>query len=366
MRSPDTDVASSYADEGSMLHDMKAADIAGLPRPPIELSAEQVETLDKAGAMLKKLTKAWGGGFRVAAVEETIPFPGVPGSFGTVDLVLHSKTHVLIADWKFGSGVPVSALYELPDGYDMVNPQLAFYAICARAQRPKLFKGKKIVLVIIQPRLDSLSEVVTDHEELDDFKARLTAAYSEAIGRNPHRERGEHCRFARCKSTCKLWTGPLLTLEALDPNKAALRGSQSNAAEAGYATFLSTAMGVVELAETWAEEIRRQAHAYLSDGGTVAGWKLVPKRGTRQWKDPVVVTTDLMRIGALPEDIFTEPQLKSVAQVEKALKPRQIDLPEDLYQVVSSGTTIAHDDDKRPAATHATAIADLRTALKTL
>jgi hypothetical protein len=366
MRSPDTDTSSIYADEGSMLHEVISARLTGMEMN-IVLEQEQEATLQKALTSLHALKKAWGGGFRINAIEETIPFPGVPGSFGTCDLVLSSKTHVLVVDWKFGSGVPVSALYELPDGSDMVNPQLAFYAICARAQRPKLFNGKKIVLVIIQPRLDSVSEVVTDNEELDQFKESMTNAYIEAIGRDPHRERGEHCRFARCKVTCKLWTGPLLDLSALDPNKAALRGSQTPAAQAEYSTFLTRALAVAEFAETWAEEIRRQAHLYLTDGGLIGGWKLVPKRGTRKWIGSDGETAEaLMRAGVEHADIYTKPELKSVKQVEDALKPKKLAVPESLFQMVSTGTTLAHDDDDRPTATHATAIADLRTALKGL
>jgi hypothetical protein len=371
LRSPNADVSSSYADEGSMMHEVVSAEVGGLLVPEhliANLTQEQRETIDKAKAMLKTFMKAWGGGFRVAAIEETIPFPGVPGSFGTVDLVLASKTHVLVPDWKFGAGVPVTALYELPDGSDMVNPQLAFYAICAKAQRPRLFKNKKIVLAIIQPRLDSLSEVVTDEEELADYQKSMTAAYAEAIGRNPHRERGEHCRFAACKSTCKLWTGPLLDINKMDPTLAALKASQAPALVGQYGEFLSRAMSIAEMAETWSEEIRRQAHIHLSDGGLVPGWKLVPKRGTRKWVKSEAETAEaLMEAGIDHADIYTEPELKSVKQVEDAIKSnKKLTIPEELHNMVSTGTTIAHDDDDRPRATHATAIADLRSALNKL
>jgi hypothetical protein len=39
-------------------------------------------------------------------------------------------------------------------------------------------------------------------------------------------------------------------------------------------------------------------------------------------------------------------------------------VPDDLYQAVSSGTTIAQADDYRPDATHATVTVELRQALK--
>ena len=53
----------------------------------------------------------YGGGFRTVANELRVRFPGVPGAFGTADLLIANKKFVILVDWKFGQGVPVKAVY---------------------------------------------------------------------------------------------------------------------------------------------------------------------------------------------------------------------------------------------------------------
>jgi hypothetical protein len=229
-----------------------------------------------------------------------------------------------------------------------------------------MFKDKLIVLAIIQPRLDPpLTSVETTHDELDQFEAAFRDSVVEALGRNPRMARGDHCRFATCKATCPLWTGAVLDLAAIDPVRAAVRASLAKE-PTHYENYLSKSLAAIEYFETWAVEVRRQAHVYMEDGGLVPDWKLVPKRATRKWIDPEVAFTSLVAEGAVPAEILTEPELRSVAQVEKALKPRRIAIPEDLYNQVSSGTTIAHVDDARTEVTHASVAVELRQALKAL
>jgi hypothetical protein len=370
MKSPIADVESEYAAEGTALHAaislcvekrIKPQTLLGTFFGNYEIDADRVAVLDRALAELDALMRQYGGGFRMLALERTLPLPGVSGAFGSVDLIMVSKTTVLVSDWKFGAGVPVKAIYQDGD-CDFLNPQLAFYTSAARAAYPRRFKGKKIVTAIIQPRLDpATSYAETDDQELDDFLAAFHAAFVEALGRNPHRERGDHCRFALCKATCPLWVGPVFELADLDPK--AIRPATP---PSDYGTFLSRALAMAKVAETWAEEIRKQGHLFLEDGGSIPYWKLVPKRGTRQWLDAEVAPDELLNLGADDDDVWTEPELRSVAQVEKRLKKRKIELPSRLYHTVSTGTTIAPDDDPRPNATRGEVVIELRQALKAL
>jgi hypothetical protein len=383
LKVPVVDVESSYAAEGTMLHEVQAINIkrkvtaqsvrdVGISykgKLPYTLTEEQEEALAKALDALEEVKAAYPGDkpWRVLALESRVSLPGVTGAFGTVDLILSNDTTVIVVDWKFGSGVPVHAVYNLPDGSSQINAQGAFYACCARAAFPRQFKGKRIVIAVIQPRLDpAYSHVETDEEELTAFHNAFAAAVLEAMGRNAHRERGEHCRFALCISTCPLFTGPVLDLAVLDPTKAALIAS-AGGSETEYGAFLSRALTLAELAEIWAAEIRRQAHVFIEDGGKVREWKLVPKRGTRQWigsEDEVVAA--LTAAGAKLADLYSEPELKSVNQVEKSLKPKKLAVPPEMYEMVSTGTTIARSDDPRPESSHAQVLEDVRAALKAL
>jgi hypothetical protein len=275
---------------------------------------------------------------------------------------------VIIVDWKFGAGVAVKAAYPTDDnGGEQVNPQLMFYAICARAAFRAKFRKKKIVLAIIQPRFpEPLDLVEVTDEELDEFHQAFQHAFVQALSRGARRERGEHCRFAACKATCPLWVGPVVELSVLDPRRAAMEASLQPIEATEYGNYMSAALDMATLAETWAEEIRKQGHVFLQDGGVIPFWKLVPKRGLRKWADEAATPEALDALGASYEDQFTEPELRSVAQVEKALKARGKTLPEDMWMLVSSGTTIARSDDPRPESTHGQVIENARNALKRL
>jgi hypothetical protein len=371
MRSPAGDVESSYAAEGTALHEAAAELIKTKVRPVSmlgelfydhEIDQGRVEVLENAIAHLHKILDAYGGveTFKVVGIEETLALPGVTGAFGSVDLSMASKDTVVVCDWKFGGGVAVKALYEDEQG-EYLNPQLAFYTASARAKHARKFKGKRIVCAIIQPRiLPGYTVAETTDKELDDFVKAFREAFLEALTRAPHRERGEWCRFATCKATCPLWTGPVLDLATIDPTRVALKESVK---PDDYGAFLSRALHMADVAENWIVEIRRQGHVFLENGGAVPDFKLVPKRATRKWINPDVVEDVLSGCGAKPEDIWSEPTLRSVAQAETALKKRGISLPADLYHAVSSGTTIAPADDSRPDVSQAEVSKDLRQAL---
>lgn len=377
-KAPVGDVESSYAAEGTMLHGVVAdcvqrkltsAEIRDRGYVGVEiLTEEQNETIARALGCLEELKARFKGEkpWRILSLEEMLQLPTVIGAFGSVDLVITNDTIVIVLDWKFGAGIPVAALYKLDDGSEQLNAQGAFYACAARGKYKRQFRNKRIIIAIVQPRLDPpMSWAETDAEELDGFLAAFAGATLEALSRDAYRSRGDHCRFALCKSTCPLWLGPVIDLSILDPAKAQLEESVDPRAGA-YGAYLSKAMELVELAETWAAEIRRMAHVYQEDGGRVPGWKLVPKRGTRQWKDPENTAAQLRTVGAMSDDIFSKPELMSVAQVEKAMKKKGIPVPPDLFQTVSTGTTITRSDDPRPEATHGAMITDIRKALKAL
>ncbi len=371
LKYPQPDVTSVYAEEGTMLHSMIAGMVGGEGAVEDMITDDQAEVLMTAKRTLDDLKQRYGGKFRVVGVESMLPLPGITGAFGSVDLVLSNKTTVLVIDWKFGKGVPVKALYERTDGtevWDEINPQLAFYAAAARARFKRSFKNKTIVLAIIQPRFPQpLDHVEVTDLELDEFLLAFQQRYLEALGKNAPREKGEHCRFASCKATCPLWVGPVIELSVLDPKRAALEASTKPiAATDDYGAYLSRAMHLAVLAETWAGEIRKQSHVYLDDGGFIPDWKLVPKRGMRKWTSEEDAPFALHALGGKDSDIFTEPELRSVAQVESRLKKRGVELPNDLWIMSSSGTTIVPSDDPRPESSHGQVVENVRKALKAL
>jgi hypothetical protein len=134
-RVPLVDVESSYAAEGTALHEA----IAVCVKKDIEpyhmldrvfyghtINADQVAVLEKAFDTLRDFLIPYGGrhAFKILGLEEMLTLRSIPGAFGSVDLILMSDTHVVIADWKFGGGVPVKALYSYDDGDGQVQAQV--------------------------------------------------------------------------------------------------------------------------------------------------------------------------------------------------------------------------------------------------
>ena len=91
------------------------------------------------------------------------------------------------------------------------------------------------------------------------------------------------------------------------------------------------------------------AQQALENGIAIPGFKLVPKRPTRQWVNDEGALEALKEMG-LELDELTETKLRSPAQIEKTLKKRKLDLPKDHVVAVSTGNTIAPESDPRPAA----------------
>lgn len=108
-----------------------------------------------------------------------------------------------------------------------------------------------------------------------------------------------------------------------------------------------------DVIETWLTAVRSLAYAAIADGRDIPGWKLVPKRAVRKWKDVRVVKQRLASEGLsgfLTEDLVTP------AQAEKLAKKQGIQL--DLFDLIdaeSSGMKLARETDSREAATRTAA-----------
>jgi hypothetical protein len=97
--------------------------------------------------------------------------------------------------------------------------------------------------------------------------------------------------------------------------------------------------------ESFIGDARKLAQERLEKGMPVIGYKLVPKRATRQWVNTDEAAAWLMKQGIVP---FKQ-DLLSPAQAETALKKSKTKLPSEMVAAVSSGNTIAVESDPRPA-----------------
>lgn len=250
----------------------------------------------------------------------------LPGVFGSTDLIGRMKDRAVVLDWKFGRGkVDVEE-----------NEQLLFYA--AGAMRTKglewAFKDvQQIECVIVQP--PAVKRWTTTVDRVRQFERELVAAVTTAQHDYAPLNAGEHCRFCPAKPICPQMTGAAeralrVQIKDLDPTK--------------IGEYLATA----DLIERWVTDLRELAHQILETGEPVPGYKLVPKRPTRQWVDDEKAWDTLRLMGVDTSALF-ETTFMSPAKVEKLLKARKLSLPDDLVVAVSSGTTIAPESDPRSA-----------------
>jgi hypothetical protein len=116
---------------------------------------------------------------------------------------------------------------------------------------------------------------------------------------------------------------------------------------------LGKALEQAEMLSIWMSAIRTETETRIAHGKAIPGWKLVDKKGYRQWSDPVVVDQFLAHMVPDASEFYTKPELISPAQAEKRLKV--LGLPKNMIDPLittpSTGTTLVPDTDKRPAVT---------------
>lgn len=380
---PSADISSEYAAEGTAMHAVMdaiarqrqtkpncdeykyAASLLGSQFHDRILTQEHLDSMIfPALDAMHELEQIYGGGFRVLGVELAVAFPGIPGAHGTCDLILGSSSHTLHIDHKFGQGVPVKALYA-DDLGERLNPQLMFYTVGAMHSFRKLYTdNRKIVIAIIQPRVDTpLSHTVVAPEELEMFTEDLHQAVIRALDRDPPRVKGEHCRFAPCKISCPLWTGPLLDLSALGivkPNPVDAISKQVTP----YGEYLARAKMLVDILSMFKKEVDEQLQSYLMSGGIVPGWRLKAKVKMRQWVDESIVVPTLKKLGFKDQDIWQK-KLQTFRSADATAKRLGVTIPGELRVAPpTSETTIATIDDPAPVIEKRLVIEDFRASLQ--
>jgi hypothetical protein len=249
----------------------------------------------------------------------------LPGVFGSTDLLGRKGKRAIVLDWKFGDGVLVDAVE---------NPQLLFYAAAAMRTPAAqwVFEGaEEIECIIVQP--PSIRRWVTTPERIKQFEQELLYAVRLSSWPEAPFATGDHCRWCTAKPICPRMTG------AADR---ALKVQLTNLPAEQIATQLRQA----DMLEDYIKELRALAFQMLENDRPVPGYKLVAKRGTRQW-----VNEDAVELWVYNETIpdAYDAKLKSPAQMEKVLKKLGKELPSELVVSISSGSTLAPESDPRPA-----------------
>jgi hypothetical protein len=325
--------SSSYADEGTLLHDAIAKvletdcdpfTLVGTKLNDSVLTEDLIE--NKLMVALSALDEIDPEGQAEYAVESRVGFGDLlPDVFGSTDFIGRLGDRAIVLDWKFGDGVAVSA---------EENYQLLFYA-AASIRTPETawaFEGaKEVELIIVQP--PAVKRWVTSLERVKAFETELVHAVKLALKPDAALASGDHCRWCAAKPICPVMTGAIDRI-----TKAKI--------EVLPVDQIAHYLDQVPLVEAFIKDLQQLAHGLIEEGKAVPGWKLVNKRATRQWIDEDKAVAFLSGVGV---EAWGEPKALSPAQAEKALKKAKIELPDDLVVAVSTGSTLAPENDPRPA-----------------
>jgi hypothetical protein len=325
--------SSSYADEGTLLHDAIAKvletdcdpfTLVGTKLNDSVLTEDLIE--NKLLVALSALDEIDPEGDLIYQVESRVGFANyTPEVFGSADLIGSIGRRAIVLDWKFGNGVPVEA---------EENYQLMFYAAAAirtPATSSIFHDVDDIELIIVQP--PSVKRWVTTRERIFAFESDLFRAINTALKPNAPLASGDHCRWCAAKPICPVMTGAIDRI-----TKAKI--------EVLPVDQIAHYLDQVPLVEAFIKDLQQLAHGLIEEGKAVPGWKLVNKRATRQWIDEDKAVAFLSGVGV---EAWGEPKPLSPAQAEKALKKAKIELPDDLVVAVSTGSTLAPENDPRPA-----------------
>ena len=296
-----------------------------------DTTQEMVECAQGYADYIQELTKSDDA---VILLEQRVDFSTwVPDGFGTCDCIIIQGETLTIIDYKYGQGVPVSAVD---------NPQMKLYALGALNDYGIAYDVTRVEMHIYQPRLNNISDCSLMVEDLLEWAENTVkpVAAKAAKGEGDYAA-GEHCRFCphagRCRELTKTCTEYVEThslrvaLPVLAPHEVA------------------EVLRMEPPISLWIKRVKDQALTTLLEGGEIPGYKVVEgKLGNRKWKDELEVAEALKAAGYTQED-YTETKLLSPAAMDKAIGKKKVaELLTDHIDRSPGAPTVVPETDKRP------------------
>ena len=258
----------------------------------------------------------------------------IPEGFGTTDCILIGDGTMHVWDFKYGKGVPVVA---------EENPQLKIYGLGALREFEPLYDINTVVLHIVQPRLDSITEWEVSAEILKKWGEFILkpAAKKAFDGEGDFNPGEDQCRWCRFKPRCRAyteWVTQAARMRFDDLGNERLPDELSNE-EIGELLSMSDEI------KRWASGVADWAlDQALNHGAQFAGWKLVEGRSVRKIEDEASVIRLLAEAGY--KDTV---KLKGITDLESIVGKKKFGELVGDYVVKPPGKPVlAPETDKRP------------------
>ena len=255
----------------------------------------------------------------------------IPDGFGSSDaVIIHGRT-LCVYDLKYGKGVKVSAVG---------NTQMRCYALGALLGPAELYDIQEVSMVIIQPRLQWVSnDIIQASSLLDWAKDELRPAAVAAYLGDGEFVPGDHCRFCAIAPRCKALALQASILQEIDRSPDLLSNEQ-----------IAGLLKKVANLKSWIAGLEAYALEQAIAGNPVPGFKVVEGRSNRTIPDQKAAIGALAKAG-FGEDSYLRPrELKTISDLEKLLTKKGFATILGEYVVKPQGKpTLVEDTDPRPA-----------------
>lgn len=269
----------------------------------------------------------------IVMVEQRLNFSRwVQDGYGTGDAVIVADGTLHVVDFKYGTGVPVSA-----EG----NSQMRLYALGALDMFGELYDIDTVVTTIYQPRLASIStDTISKDDLLDWAENTLRPLADQAYKGEGDLNAGSWCRFCKLRNSCR-------------------KRAETNLAMAQHDFKLPPTLSDEEIAVildklddliSWAGDVKEYALNAALHGTRFHCWKLVEGRSNRRYTDETAVAQIVSGTGHDPY----EHKLLGITAMEKLLGKKQFaTLLSDLVERPQGKPVLVPASDKRPEMTNA-------------
>lgn len=284
-----------------------------------------------------------------------------PGAWGTSDrwrfIPEPGGGLLIVRDLKYGGGKWVDAFE---------NGQLMYYALGVLEEVMKLgHKPHRIRLQIDQPRMPDADGNPERTWEIDlatllafkhDLKMDMLATEDPDAPLRPDPTPMGYCHFCPARVSCPALkeVKERMALESYLPIEKSKALALPNGDErAAFIKRVTWVLQHADLMKSLIESANEVAYELALAGVPIPGRKLVKKKaGARKYTQSDAETIELLRsMGVKDAQMFTEPELRSPAQLEKqfASKKAGSEIVALVAEATSSGYALAPESDPRPA-----------------
>jgi RecB family exonuclease len=257
---------------------------------------------------------------------------GLPSCWGTGDAIMVSPSHVEIVDYKYGSGVRVSA---------WKNPQIMLYGVGALDTYGEVLGTPEMVYcTIFQPRIDNVSTYEISPSDLRAWRDSLEPIAEEARGPNARFGPSESaCRWCPVAGQCRAQLEWALALDFGHPP------------DLLSVEELSEALTRIPAIRVWCDAVQSISLdlAYSKDTH-IPGWKVVLSGGKRYITDPAEAIRILVEDNGFELSQVSKQTILGIGDLEKMLGKAGFE--ESLGGVVAKTEgkpSLVPEDDKRSA-----------------